>query len=109
MFWIFTGAELTLLTLSLVACLCGFVQLRKLSHSVFRQPYDLDVLLSGVTAVGAYVYAIFSMIAAGASGIWQLRNMVVFVQHALLLLQVSMQGEFLDKTLAANIGICFPL
>ena len=59
MFWIFTGAELSLLTLSLAACLCGFVQLRKLSHSPFRQPYDLDVLLSGVTSAGAYVYAIF--------------------------------------------------
>ena len=59
MFWIFTGAELSLLTLSLAACLCGFVQLRKLSHSAFRQPYDLDVLLSGVTSAGAYIYAIF--------------------------------------------------
>ena len=62
MFWIFSGAEISLLSLSLVACLCGFIQLRKLSHSALRQPYDLDVLLSGVTSAGAYIYAMFRWI-----------------------------------------------
>ena len=33
------------------------------------------------------------MIAAGAGDITNTRNLVVFVQHTLLLLQVSMQGE----------------
>ncbi len=93
MFWIFTGAEVTLLALSLAACVAAFVQLRKLSNSVFRQPYDLDVLLSGVTSVGAYVYGIFSIIAAVAGGQWNVRSIVVIVQHGLLLLQVSMQGR----------------
>lgn len=91
MFWIFTGSEVAILTLSVVGCLGGFVQIQKLSHS-FRKPYDLDYLLASVTVMGAYIYAIFSMIAAGVE-IWETKNMVVFGQQVLLLLQVSLQGN----------------
>ena len=90
MFWIFSGAEIAILGLSVVGCFGGFVQIQKLSHSS-RRPYDLDVLLSSATVTGAYIYAIFSAIAAGVN-LSTDKNIVVFVQHALLLLQVSMQG-----------------
>ena len=46
MFWIFTGAEVAILCLAIVACLGGFVQVQKLSGQAFRQPYDLDELLA---------------------------------------------------------------
>merc|ERR1719367_1132773 len=64
MFWIFSGTEMTILALSAIGCIGGFVQVQKLSHS-FQRPYDLDELLANVTIMGAYVYAIFSMIASG--------------------------------------------
>ena len=95
MFWIFTGAEIAILGLATFGCIGGFVQFQKLSHS-FRKPYDLDNLLSSITIVGAYIYAIFSMIAAGvhlesASP----KSIAVFVQNTLLLVQVSCQGKLI--------------
>lgn len=45
MFWIFTGAQIAILTVATFCCVTGFVQFQKLSHS-FRKPYDLDNLLS---------------------------------------------------------------
>ena len=94
MFWIFTGAEIAILTLAIFGCVGGFVQVQKLSHS-FRQPYDLDELLASVTIVGAYIYAIFSMIAASVSILAALdtKTLLVFIQNALLLVQVSCQGK----------------
>ena len=92
MFWIFTGAEIAILALATVACIAGFVQIQKLSHS-FRKPYDLDQLLASVTILGAYIYSIFSMIAAGVNlGPTSTKGIAVFVQNAVLLLQVSCQG-----------------
>ena len=93
MFWIFTGAEIAILSLAIFGCIGGFVQVQKLSHS-FRQPYALDKLLASVTIVGAYIYAIFSMIASGINlGDLQTKNIVIFIQNALLLIQVSCQGK----------------
>merc|ERR1711981_1170599 len=37
MFWIFSGAELAILTLAIVGCVGGFIQVQKLSHS-FQKP-----------------------------------------------------------------------
>ena len=92
MFWIFTGAEIAILTLAIVACISGFVQIQKLSHS-FRKPYDLDNLLSNVTIVGAYIYAIFSIISAGVTvHTLETKNIIVLIQNILLLIQVSCQG-----------------
>ena len=92
MFWIFTGAEIAILSLAIVGCLGGFVQIQKLSHS-FRKPYDLDNLLSSVTIIGAYIYAIFSMISAGINvDTLKTKNIVVLIQNILLLIQVSCQG-----------------
>jgi hypothetical protein len=92
MFWIFTGAEIAILSLAIVGCLGGFIQIQKLSHS-FRKPYDLDNLLSSVTIVGAYIYAIFSMISAGINvDTMKSKNIVVLIQNSLLLIQVSCQG-----------------
>ena len=100
MFWIFTGAEIAILSLAITGCVSGFVQIQKLSHS-FRKPYDLDNLLSSVTIVGAYIYAIFSIISA-AINIDQLetKNIVVLIQNVLLLVQVSCQGR--SKKLMSN-------
>ncbi len=98
MFWIFSGAEIAILALSVVGCVGGFVQLQKLSLHPSRRPYDLDELLSSVTVTGAYIYAIFSAIAAGVDlgGIENNnKSVVVFALHALLLLQVSMQGDLI--------------
>ena len=93
MFWIFTGAEIAILTLAIVACVTGFVQIQKLSHS-FRKPYDLDNLLSNVTIVGAYIYAIFSIISAGVTvHTLETKNIIVLIQNILLLIQVSCQGK----------------
>ena len=93
MFWIFFGAEIAVLTLAIFGCVGGFVQVQKLSHS-FHQPYDLDELLSSVTIVGAYIYSIFSMIAAGVTlATLDTKTLLVFIQNALLLVQVSCQGK----------------
>ncbi|XP_059078966.1 proton channel OtopLc-like [Tigriopus californicus] len=95
MFWIFVGMEIAILGLAILGCLGGFVQMQKLSHS-FHKPYDLDNLLSSVTVVGAYVYAIFSMIAAGMD-IQNQKHMVVFIQNGLLLIQVTLQGLIMTE------------
>ncbi len=93
MFWIFSGAEIAILSLAAVGCIGGFVQVQKLSHSE-RRPYDLDKLLSSVTIVGAYIYAIFGMIAAGVNlASLDTKTIVVFLQNVLLFFQVSLQGE----------------
>ena len=93
MFWIFTGAEIAILSLAIFGCISGFVQIQKLSHS-FRKPYDLDNLLSSVTIVGAYIYAIFSIISAGVNvDMLETKNIVVLIQNILLLIQVSCQGK----------------
>ena len=74
-------------------CIGGFVQVQKLSHS-FQKPYDLDQLLANVTIVGAYIYAIFSMIAAGMYlHTMKSKPIIVFVQSLLLFIQVSFQGK----------------
>lgn len=44
-----------------------------------------------------------SMIAAAAGDITSTRNLVVFVQHSLLLLQVSMQGKLLTSAKVGTI------
>ncbi len=117
MFWIFTGAQIAILAVATFCCVSGFVQFQKLSHS-FRKPYDLDNLLSrymnsfwktinflssikteiisefSVTIIGAYIYAIFSMIAAGVHlKESNPKSIAVFVQNTLLLIQVSCQGN----------------
>ena len=67
--------------------------MQKLSHS-FQKPYDLDQLLANVTIVGAYIYAIFSMIAAGMYlHTLKSKPIIVFVQSLLLFIQVSFQGK----------------
>ena len=45
MFWIFSGTEMTILALSAIGCIGGFVQVQKLSHS-FQRPYDLGLFLN---------------------------------------------------------------
>ncbi|QQP39424.1 Uncharacterized protein FKW44_020303 [Caligus rogercresseyi] len=42
MFWIYSGAELFILGLSIMGCIGGF-------------PYDLDKILASVTLIGAYI------------------------------------------------------
>ena len=93
MFWIYTGSEVIILALASIGCFTGFIQLQKLSHS-YRQPYVLDSLLSNVTVIGAYVYGIFSMIAAAAHGDYtDKKNISVLITNSLLILQVSVQGK----------------
>ena len=91
MFWIYSGAEILIFTLSIVSSMAAFVQIQKLSHS-YNMPYDLDTLLSSVTVTGSYIYGVFGMLAALFS-ISETKSMVVFVQCGLLIVQVSMQGE----------------
>jgi len=95
MFWIYSGAEILILSLCAIASLAGFVQIQKLSHS-FTSPYDLDDLLSTMTLTGSYIFAIFSILAAIMS-INQLTSMVVFSQNALLLVQVTLQGMIMSE------------
>ena len=67
-------------------------QVQKLSHS-FTKPYELDKLLSTVTVMGAYFYAIFSMIASGVYlPTLDTKTIMVFSQSALLFIQVTFQG-----------------
>ena len=94
MFWIFTSAEMSILALAVLGCLGGFVQVQKLSHGASdlgnkNEPYDLDQLLSNVTVVGAYLYAVFSMIAAAVSAVGDTKSLFVLLQNALLLIQVN--------------------
>ena len=65
------------------------LQIQKLSHS-FTVPYDLDTLLSTVTITGSYIFAIFSILAAIVT-ITEVSSMIVFVQSALLLIQITLQ------------------
>jgi hypothetical protein len=98
MFWIFSGAELVILSLASVGCIGGFIQVQKLSHS-FQKPYELDTLLSTVTTMGAYFYAIFSMIAAGVFlPTLDTKTIMVFTQSALLFIQVTFQGMIIAET-----------
>ena len=90
-FQIYSGAEIIILTLSIISALAAFVQIQKLSHS-FNVPYDLDTLLSSITVTGSYIYGVFGMLASLFS-ISETKSMVVFVQCALLVIQVTMQGK----------------
>ena len=90
-FQIYSGAEIIILTLSIISALAAFVQIQKLSHS-FNVPYDLDTLLSSITVTGSYIYGVFGMLAYLFS-ISETRSVVVFVQCALLVIQVTMQGK----------------
>ena len=90
-FQIYSGAEIIILTLSIISALAAFVQIQKLSHS-FNVPYDLDTLLSSITVTGSYIYGVFGMLASLFS-ISETRSVVVFVQCALLVIQVTMQGK----------------
>ena len=83
--------EIIILALSIISALAAFVQIQKLSHS-FNVPYDLDTLLSSITVTGSYIYGVFGMLASIFS-ISETRSMVVFAQCALLVIQVTMQGE----------------
>jgi len=96
MFWIYSGAEIIILTLSIISALAAFVQIQKLSHS-FNVPYDLDTLLSSITVTGSYIYGVFGMLASLFS-ISETRSVVVFVQCALLVIQVTMQGMIISET-----------
>ncbi|XP_040570686.1 proton channel OtopLc isoform X1 [Lepeophtheirus salmonis] len=96
MFWIYSGAELFVLGLSILGCLGGFVQIQKLSHS-FRQPYDLDKILASVTLIGAYIYAIFSIISAGSGDYSHPHNMAVISTNGLIIIQVTLQGMIISE------------
>jgi hypothetical protein len=91
MFWIYSGAEIVILSLSILSSLFAFVQVQKLSHS-FNVPYDLDTLLSSITITGSYIYGVFGMLAALFS-LPETESLVVFVHCGLLVLQVTMQGK----------------
>ena len=71
------------------------LQIQKLSHS-FTVPYDLDSLLSNVTITGAYIFAVFSILAAIMS-INNRMSIIVFAQSSLLLIQISLQGQQIDN------------
>ena len=92
MFWIYSGAQIVIFTLSIIASMAAFVQIQKLSHS-FNVPYDLDTLLSSITVTGSYIYGVFGMLAALFS-IPETKSLIVFVQCGLLVIQVTMQGTF---------------
>ena len=98
MFWIYYGAEIVILTFAIMASVGAFVQIQKLSHS-FNKPYKLDNLLSSITVFGSYVYAIFGILSSiislfGSDGDLDIHSVLVFVQCALLLIQVSCQSKF---------------
>ena len=57
-----------------------------------------------VTIVGAYIYAVFSMIASGVSlNSMEIKTIMVFLQNALLLVQVSCQGKISFHSLSSFI------
>ena len=99
MFWIFCGAETTILALCVVGSIGGLIQVQKLSNSPSRRPYSLDKLLSSVTVAGAYIYSIFSSIAAAVDalgseeGVAGGKSAGVLAQNGLLFVQVSLQGR----------------
>jgi len=101
MFWIYYGAEIVILTFAIVASVGAFVQIQKLSHS-YNKPYKLDNLLSSITVFGSYVYAIFGVLSSLVSilnpqGDLNIQSVLVFVQCALLLVQVSSQSMIISE------------
>ena len=54
--------------------------------------------------MGAYIYAVFSMIASGVSlNSMEIKTIMVFLQNALLLVQVSCQGKISFHSLSSFI------
>jgi hypothetical protein len=51
-----------------------------------------------VTITGSYIFAIFSILAAIVS-ITEVASMIVFVQSALLLIQITLQGNRLTENI----------
>ena len=65
----------------------------------YQKPYELDTLLSSITLMGCYFYAIFSMIAAGVIlPAMETKTMMVFAQSALLFIQVTFQGMIIAES-----------
>ncbi|CAL4134095.1 unnamed protein product [Meganyctiphanes norvegica] len=90
MFWISNGTQMIILSLSIISTIIGFIQIRKLSVSSSK-PLNLDRLLLSITIFGAYLFAIFGMI-VGAINYSDNQSKATFATHALLLIQVSLQG-----------------
>lgn len=90
MFWISNGTQMIILSLSIISTIIGFIQIRKLSVSSSK-PLNLDRLLLSITIFGAYLFAIFGMI-VGAINYTDNQSKATFATHALLLIQVSLQG-----------------
>ena len=87
LFWICNGTQMTILSLSIVSTIVGFLQIPKLSVST-TQPLDLDKLLLSSTILGVYIYAIFGMIVGGIN-YTNSQSMATFCTHGLLLIQVN--------------------
>ena len=86
MFWICNGTQMTILSLSIISTIIGFLQVPKLSVSS-TQPLDLDKLLLSSTIIGVYIYAIFGMIVGGIR-YEDPEKLATFCSHTLLLIQV---------------------
>ena len=74
--------------------------MKKLYKYLGTKPF----VVFSVTIVGAYIYAVFSMIASGVSlNSMEIKTIMVFLQNALLLVQVSCQGKISFHSLSGFI------
>nr|XP_027217321.1 proton channel OtopLc-like [Penaeus vannamei] len=90
MFWISNATQMIILGLAVISTVIGFLQIPKLSVSTSK-PLDLDRLLLSTTIIGVYLFAVFGMIVGGIN-YTDSQSLATFCVHALLLVQVSLQG-----------------
>ncbi|XP_042873665.1 proton channel OtopLc-like isoform X1 [Penaeus japonicus] len=90
MFWISNATQMIILGLAVISTIIGFLQIPKLSVSTSK-PLDLDRLLLSTTILGVYLFAVFGMIVGGIN-YTDSQSLATFCVHALLLVQVSLQG-----------------
>ncbi|KAL0839429.1 hypothetical protein ABMA28_016149 [Loxostege sticticalis] len=84
----------TLMILSILAILIGFIRVQSLKFRSEEQS-DLNDILLRVSAFGLFVYAVFSVIAGGMGAFTHEPNLLVMITGCLSVLQVVLQLLFI--------------
>ncbi|XP_037087799.1 proton channel OtopLc-like [Pollicipes pollicipes] len=96
MFWLSSGTQLVVLSLSVVMTLVGFYQVPKLAAAQKKKPLHLDSMLSSVTIIGVYLLGIFGLIVGGIQ-LGEPRHLVLFVLNVTLIVQTTCQGMLVSE------------
>uniref|UniRef100_A0A8D9AJP4 Otopetrin-2 n=1 Tax=Cacopsylla melanoneura TaxID=428564 RepID=A0A8D9AJP4_9HEMI len=111
LFWMTSGTLSGILVISLISCIIGLYQIRKLSHTGYI-PTQVDKLFSSVTVTGVIFYSVFGIV-IGCCGLYitlssdnadvsnydkQIHMMLIFV-NTVQLLQTSFQSTLLGEAL----------